>query len=465
MASQISLVLVATASGHHLASELSSTGQYRTLAEGPDGVPKALLGFNGMPVLNHWLMAIQQCPRLLPLHEKVFILCNDSNAQEIDAWARDPALSAGGFPAQNILSLGAPDSRGLVADVAAFVAAVGPLPGALAVAEADALLAPEANLAKAVEHAMIRAKDSVLYSILPKGADLEGECLLLLEEPGTASSRIAGADTSPAPGSTSNGTAAALAPMVVLRPETLAGLPDAVASSPPELSGLPPAQQLGGLISALVNAGTPVYASPIDCCFRLGRLSGLSAASHFFSYYLREVTGVKGEAAKALEAARKLALINEARTRAGNSLAGAVRLLQEEGQLGKGGAQQQERASVRDMYTTFFAGYLRGERQFESEKSGVQRSALYGVAPVSGTMPLRFADVTTRTHRARGQHPMYMTTNNDYGIKPASQLDMPNVYVSSSQAFTNAFPSRAQKSSALLTAVTHSKVHKLLDDY
>lgn len=56
-----------------------------------------------------------------PLAAQVFILCNDNNIGELLAWASDPALSAGGFPPQNILSIGETDSRGLLADLAAFV--------------------------------------------------------------------------------------------------------------------------------------------------------------------------------------------------------------------------------------------------------------------------------------------------------------------------------------------------------
>lgn len=62
---------MATTSGQTLAAELGAAGVYRSLVEGPDGVPKALLGFNGVPIINTWIKAASDCPRLMPLVDQV----------------------------------------------------------------------------------------------------------------------------------------------------------------------------------------------------------------------------------------------------------------------------------------------------------------------------------------------------------------------------------------------------------
>jgi hypothetical protein len=37
---------------------------------------------NGLPLLSYWLTVIKQCPRLLPIEQNVFLLCNDGNEGE-----------------------------------------------------------------------------------------------------------------------------------------------------------------------------------------------------------------------------------------------------------------------------------------------------------------------------------------------------------------------------------------------
>ena len=81
------------------------------------------------------------------------------------------------------------------------------------------------------------------------------------------------------------------------------------------------------------------------------------------------------------------------------------------------------------------------------------------------TLPTRFADVTTRRHTPKKEHPIFLTSNATYGSKAATQIDMPDMYAGASGTFTNSFAGGQTRTSGLVTAITTSKVHRLLDDF
>ncbi|PNW74461.1 hypothetical protein CHLRE_12g485000v5 [Chlamydomonas reinhardtii] len=469
---QVAAVIVATSTGRTLADELSSRGSYTHLIEGPDGVPKVLLGVNGQPVLNHWLAAIKAVPRLTPIEEKVFILCNENNVEHVRAWAADPRTSLGGFPLDNVLTNGSDDSLGFAGDLAAFLAAAPPAAqlssASLVVVEGDGLVGPGFGLSRVVEHTVVRGKDTLTYMAAPEGMPLEGQAVLGLEDAAnayqTASQRVEGLDAA------ANGIAdpmaftPVLAPVAVLRPETVARAAGSAGAGPSPYGTCGLGYMLAGLRPGDV-AHPPMYAMPVDSCFRLGDAYSLQLASNFFAYYATEKAGGKGEAAKALDAARRLAQLNEARTMAGGSLAGAVKLVRE-----VESARPPEPcvdAAQRKLYNAFFQSWLAGDRHHDVGatvgRGGV--SAAGGGDGAGAGLPLRFADVTTRKHNPKQQHPVYQTSNSIYGAKAPSQLDMPLSYSSSSQAFTRAFPVTAAKNSCMVTSVTRSNVHKALDDF
>jgi hypothetical protein len=47
---------------------------------------------------------------------------------------------------------------------------------------------------------------------------------------------------------------------------------------------------------------------------------------------------------------------------------------------------------------------------------------------VHASLPLRFADVSTRRVVIKKQHPTYTTSNGDYGGRIPGQMDMPDVF-------------------------------------
>ncbi len=59
-------------------------------AEGDYHVAKGLLEVGGTPAVHYWLTALEQCARLMPLEESVYLLCNDTNRGDFVEWARGP---------------------------------------------------------------------------------------------------------------------------------------------------------------------------------------------------------------------------------------------------------------------------------------------------------------------------------------------------------------------------------------
>ncbi len=59
---------------------------------------------------------------------------------------------------------------------------------------------------------------------------------------------------------------------------------------------------------------------------------------------------------------------------------------------------------------------------------------------------------------------MYETSANQIGKRTPSQCDMPDVYRGNTQTFSKSFAGPPQ-ARGLITSVTRSKVHKLLDDF
>jgi hypothetical protein len=95
-------VLVASAFGRTLAREIMTQGADFLLAPDGKSVTKPLLKAASKPLLTHWLEKVSQCPRLLPLEEKVFIVVNDDHYPLYERWAMQE-----GFPKQNLINNGA----------------------------------------------------------------------------------------------------------------------------------------------------------------------------------------------------------------------------------------------------------------------------------------------------------------------------------------------------------------------
>ena len=116
-------------------------------------------------------------------------------------------------------------------------------------------------------------------------------------------------------------------------------------------------------------------------------------------------------------------------------------------------------------YLEFFASGWTPSAEGGSASPSKNPLEATGTLTSRSTLPVRFADPNTRRHNPRTQHPVYQTSNNDYGLKKAAIVDMPDTYASSSQFFTNTFFGGPAKVSCMNTAITKSKVHNELNEY
>lgn len=113
---------------------------------------------------------------------------------------------------------------------------------------------------------------------------------------------------------------------------------------------------------------------------------------------------------------------------------------------------------------------LRVKKDFDSRYAAMIKERELGIMS-SGSqanvdrLPERFANVALRKHDPRVQHPVYQTTNNNYGLKPVSQQQTTLKYYGIRGTFTNDFSSMMYKNTGFNTTRTTSKVHRQMDDF
>lgn len=262
-----------------------------------------------------------------------------------------------------------------------------------------------------------------------------------------ANPKVAAVD--PAPSGPSDGThSSALAPMLMLHRSSLPLLVQAAATSPAAPTDSAPKQIAAFARDALLAAGKPVYALKLDMAFEVASAFGDEYGAAFMDYFHEEV----GRVAKQGPAADALAVVTAAAQETGVITRGDKEV---EDLLA--GASTAKRLLLK--FDAVAADVLAARAA--ARAGGQQAQGQYGVRD---RLPERFADVTTRRHNPRKHHPVYETTANEIGKKPPSQLDMPDVYAGSSGAFSKTFAG-PYKARGLVTSVTRSKVHKLLDDF
>ena len=249
-------------------------------AEGDYHVAKGLLEVGGTPAVHYWLTALEQCARLMPLEESVYLLCNDTNRGDFVEWARGPKGGKGvvGLSEERIISTGPGGKPGLQC-VAELVRNEG-LDCHLFVIDCEHVLGPQANVVRLLEHAMIRAKNTIVTCPARAGQDVANYGLLELDTAAAGSNpRVLGCEPL-CEGFAQGGESLAL-PLVVLRKSALPLLLEFPAGLEHSHNSL---QQL---VAAMARSGT-CYAIRTETVFSLVTFESYEQADKFFGYYFRK---------------------------------------------------------------------------------------------------------------------------------------------------------------------------------
>jgi len=235
----------------------------------------ALLQVGAEVVLDQWLSALQSCSWLLPVQQKLYIVCDAGQQAHFQAWAeKSPQAHQAGFlGGKQILSapLGSSVAPNQVAALSAFAALDSP-PDTLVVIEGASLCEPGFSLHRFIQHSLVRGKDCVAFSSGP--TEQFGQQVQLQLEGSSANPRVVGLQALQS-GSASHGCC--MAPVFAFKGTSL---PKLVQSG---------AQAVSEAVQVLIQSGE-VYGVPVQCSFDLSNLDGYLYADAFFCFYQQHWT-------------------------------------------------------------------------------------------------------------------------------------------------------------------------------
>ena len=226
--------------------------------------------------MDYWLSAVQDCSWLLPLQQKLYIVCDAGQQILLQSWAANSAQARqcgflGGkqlLPAQ----LGSSAAADQVAVLSA-IAATGSLPDLLILIDGASLCEPDFCMHRFIQHALVRNKDTVAFSTAP-GYDQLNQQFQLELYGSSANPQVRGI-TQVQPG--------------VCSSDGLPCSPYAVPVFAIKGTSIPKLQQSGSLhlCAALqtLMASADVYSLPVQCSFDLSTLDGYLYAAAFFDFY------------------------------------------------------------------------------------------------------------------------------------------------------------------------------------
>mmetsp|Transcript_24614 Transcript_24614/g.62309 ORF Transcript_24614/g.62309 Transcript_24614/m.62309 type:complete len:235 (-) Transcript_24614:246-950(-) len=122
-------------------------------------------------------------------------------------------------------------------------------------------------------------------------------------------------------------------------------------------------------------------------------------------------------------------------------------------------------------FEEFYEWFMETRDRIAREKNEEANKSLYGqsgyaedVERAQERLPERFKDAESFQIKKKEQHPLYETSNNSYGGKAPTGMDLPLRWHGREGDFTKTFLGGQFKDNGLTTAVTHSRVHPELDE-
>ena len=418
------------------ASRMSVTGTH---------VTPGLVEVAGVSVIEYWNRGCASADRIWPQHD-VFLATNSLNHEEYVSWTLGN-IAAGEthyVPVKNIVRLPDTCADDTIATAAAFVETTG-WKQHLLVVDLEHVCSSEYSFQKFVEHATVRMRDCVALietasssvnttSTVDTFVSVDG----IKENPRVVS--VADVDKErfivdenawPIKG--------VCAAVMYIHKSTLPMLKYDGGSA--DKSG---SSSIARFMTYLLGEGRPVYGLPIDVVVPLRGVDELRYSTALFDHIQRTKFKMR-TANKAQDTDSEIENIfmsNPAEYSVTMNKAKAKR-------------------STLDV--------LNAKRDFDSRYAAMLRERQLGM--MSGGygkddgLPERFANVSLRKHDPRIQHPVYQTTNNNYGLKPVSQQQTTLKYYGTRGTFTNDFSAMMYKNTGFNTTRTTSKVHRQMDDF
>ena len=400
--------------------------------------------------LNAWLAQLAQCPRMLPLEQKVVIVCNDRNLGMLRAWASEGArtvMGQAGFPLSNIVSNSASHPtqyRGVAGDVAAFMAwndvHDDDVPDSLLLIDTEHMPHPGYPFTRIVEGASTRAQNALgIYSpacVEPYGMPEVVASVDLKEGEDKLFNPVV---TGMQPGR--QGDMLAAAPLVFLR-----------ASSVPLARAFceeHPTAVLPDIAAHLASSGMPLYGMRLESAFGLATLGEVYRTEAFVSFWQieRRKTQLKAKIADT-DSSLDLASLHSARDIAARLVHAEAR----QAELMGSGRQ------ARDLEIS--------TRRFDERWRDTVAARQVATGSAAGARPLpgRFTDSAKFAHNPRKQHPVYQTSNNVYGYKRVTQQEMPLTWAGTNGDFSKSFGDGYKyRFTGFNCSRTTSNVHRSLD--
>ena len=444
--------------GQSLAKEITATGENNHLIMSSAGegqhVTKPLLEVNDVPAIHYWVRSLRECARVQPSTRTTYIMCNQDNVDEFENWARDP-LKSSGFDGAHLINNGVTSDqprRGNARDLLHAIETTLGMDNHLLIIDGDYIPPPDFNLNRIIEHSIVRGKDTVTFVTLKPemGVSASDHVMLDLQRnpSGSLPANPEVRGVLPFPDRVGPRVTSAMGPIVFLRRTSLPLVKQFFAEVEPGLPAGTPANQLMGHLVQFIHSKVSVYALELQYVFSVKTLDAFLYADNLYDYYAREKARAS-EKFKPSDTDSNMALSDaDARKR----------------MIEKQFEKEAERfGDVREAAVSAELDLDMLLPKFNERYASSLHVKLAGERDAA--LPERFTDASSFRHKPISQHACYVTSNNIYGLKQASQQEMPMKWHGVKGDFTSNFRGQMYHNTGFVTSSTTSKVHRSLDDY